>query len=75
MKMILFKLANYWLLSGNYNLQKSIQKQLNFQIAVEHTIKSSLEIKFPQAENILYSPNSGQHSFSNEFNNLSREKK
>ena len=38
-------------------------------------INYSLEIKFQQAEYILYSPNSGQHSFSNEFSNLSRGKK
>lgn len=34
-----------------------------------------MEIKFQQVEHIHYTPNSRQHSFSNEFNNLSREKK
>lgn len=41
---------------------------------VWYTIKSSFETKFQQVENILYLPNLGQHSFSNEFSNLSREK-
>lgn len=48
---------------------------LIYQIAVWYTIKSSLKTKFQQVEYILYSPNLGQHSFSIEFNNLSKEKK
>lgn len=55
-------------------LKKVYMNSLIYQIAAWYTLKSSFEIKFQQVEYILDSPNLGHHSFSNEFNNLSREK-